>query len=198
MPRIIGFAGLAGSGKNYAASLVQRQVFDAECFAFADPLKQCCKILFNLSDDDVYTEEGKKRLTTWPWPNCKPGVGTMTNRDILQVAGTELIRNNWTQDHWIRLMERRILSSTKKYVLVTDVRFANEAGLIRDMGGLILRMVGRKSEGIPKHASEVIDFAVDAEIVNNRGILESDLWLPIKAQITMKWRKSCQTQIQTQ
>ena len=57
---IIGIVGLKGSGKSTSADFLVES-FDMKKATFAGPLKRAAIALFNLSEDDVYTQEGKKK-----------------------------------------------------------------------------------------------------------------------------------------
>lgn len=129
---LLGFSGKAGSGKDTAAEFLKKFYFVKT--AYADPLKEACIFKFNLSYNDVYTQEGKAKFNpTWG----------MTNREILQLEGTEHTKPHWGEDFWARrwletyndLKAEGIVN-----ILVSDVRFDAEAEQILSLGGKIIEI----------------------------------------------------------
>ena len=95
----------------------------------------------------------------------------MSFREFLQRYGTESHRDVFGHDFWLE----HTLPSNGHYngrkLVVTDLRFANEAQRIKDLGGIIWyidRLTDR--EAVDPHASETLDFRTDITI-NNRGTL---------------------------
>lgn len=172
MARIFGLNGLAGSGKDYTAQAVKtHSKKTVDCFAYADPLKQACKHLFNLNDFQVMTQEGKKQITDWHWEDVFTNIrgnrsGRMTVREILQTFGTEMMRDRWNAEHWTNLMFNRIKNSTADVIFITDVRFANEARIVRELGGQVIQVFGRKAADVANHTSENQSIVIDHTFFN--------------------------------
>ena len=179
---LLGITGLAGSGKNYVADQIMAKYENSKQLAFADPLKHMVHHMFGIPLEDCYTEAGKNRETWHKWGDIvtwtydvteeskrRDPAKPMTVRDLLQVVGTELVRNQWNEDHWVRLMKHRIENCPHEVVLVTDVRFPNEAQLIKEMGGTLLKVTGRQASGVPSHVSEADVIQADSLIVNTPG-----------------------------
>jgi hypothetical protein len=123
---IIGLSGRAGSGKDTVADrLVTMHGFKA--ISIAKPLKDAASILFDINRDAMDDRELKETID--------PRYG-VSPRTILQNMGTEYIRNQFGGDFLIK----RALSDAKKFtddhqnVVITDVRFGNEAQGIMDTG----------------------------------------------------------------
>lgn len=84
-------------------------------------------------------------------------------RVLLQVWGSEFRRNLCGERYWLKKMETIIEASREHYdvLFVTDVRFANEADLIKGLGGKIIRVTRRVDvydtypNGVDEHSSEV-------------------------------------------
>jgi len=56
-------------------------------------------------------------------------------RTFVQQVGTDLFRNTWRTDAWIKLMEIRLKDADSNfldYLIISDVRFNNEAELIKN------------------------------------------------------------------
>ena len=65
----------------------------------------------------------------------KPG---FTPRAALQLWGTDVVRDGFHQDFWLRALERGIAQGIYgDRVVITDCRFPNECALIRSMGGVV-------------------------------------------------------------
>lgn len=154
MSKIIGLAGKAGSGKDFCYDLIDRTV-GAQRLAFADEVRY--EVEAERSDLDVWTKPYTEEV-----------------RALLQWWGTEY-RRAQDPDYWVKKTVERIQASDAETVVLTDVRYANEAKAVRDMGGLVILVhaddaVRKRRLGgqlPPAHASEVIDFKVDGAILNN-------------------------------
>ena len=133
---IIGISGKIGSGKDTFADYFIKYVKDTyninfENKKFAYNLKHIVAILAGLTMDDVLSREGKlKYLPEWG----------MTVGEMQQKIGTEAIRNNIHNDAWV-LSLFSTFNKNKNWI-VTDVRFKNEANIIKEKGGIIIRLNG--------------------------------------------------------
>jgi hypothetical protein len=180
---VIGITGRKRSGKDTIGEYLVDQ-YGFVRVAFADALKEACKIIFGFTDDQVYGDVSKETIDEY-WQHSP--------REILQKVGTELFReklpeicNNITNNIWIKSVERKInnlmIQGHTRFV-ITDVRFPNELAFIN--------MVGNRSHGvtwkvmrpilkprhqepcstteIAAHASEILidDFKCDTEFRNN-------------------------------
>lgn len=166
---IIGVTGLKRSGKDtIGAYLVNNYSFVR--VAYADALKEACKIIFGFSDEQVYGDVLKEVIDTY-WNH--------TPREILQKVGTELFRmelpricKNITNDIWIRSVERQILSLIEKghtRFVITDCRFANEMDYILKSGGTTWRVTRDSLQNSDVHESEIhiTKFNVEYEFFND-------------------------------
>ena len=128
MPTIIGLTGHAGSGKDTAANhLCTRYGFTR--LSFAGPLKQVCSIVFGLTELEMSDRVLKERpLDRYPY---------FTPRQIMQKVGTECFRRNF-EGVWLEAFKRRVAGCP--LVVVPDVRFPDEAKLIRELDGRIIRI----------------------------------------------------------
>jgi hypothetical protein len=137
---IIGITGRKRSGKDTVGEyLVKNHGFIR--VAFADALKEACKIIFGLSDEQVYGDQLKEVIDEY-WQHSP--------REILQKVGSELFRDELPfvcqhidNDIWIRSVERQIENLQKlghRRFVVTDVRFDNELDFIKIKGGKIWKV----------------------------------------------------------
>ena len=134
--RLIGIAGPARAGKDTLASyLLDNLSDDWSRSSFADPLKEMLRAIGVDCSDDA------KAVVSDDY-----GV---TPRHMMQTLGTEWGRHMIDGDIWVKAFARL---NAGKCVIVPDVRFENEAELVREHGVLI-HLVGRGGiEG--SHVSE--------------------------------------------
>lgn len=132
MSILIGITGRAGSGKDTVAGYLQHK-YGFQPMAFANPLKEAAAILFNLPVYYFHDRELKERVVE-DWD--------MSPRRMAQILGTEAVRTNFGADFWIKrwLQEYRAMTIDQNVVL-TDVRFNNEAQAVRDLGGTVVHIV---------------------------------------------------------
>jgi thymidine kinase len=160
---LIGFTGKMGAGKTTAAGMLTPNIL-----SFAEPLKKAAKILFLLTDDQLYTTEGKARID--------PRWG-MTPRQILQHLGTNLMRA-WIPGFWEKLMMEQLaqIDYKNQVVAIDDCRFPQEADLIRSLGGQVVHVLGRSTmfatEEEANHESEQgLTMHWGDSVVNNSGTM---------------------------
>lgn len=60
-----------------------------------------------------------------------PFDGNLSVREVLQVLGTDVIRSISTDFH-IKMLARRVSSSTSQFIFVTDSRFSNEYNFVKE------------------------------------------------------------------
>ncbi|ADC73170.1 conserved hypothetical protein (plasmid) [Thioalkalivibrio sp. K90mix] len=160
---LIGISGPARSGKDATASILVARGF--ERIAFADPVKAAVGALF----PDVDHYEDKERVI--------PEIGK-SSRELQQTLGTEWGRHMVHPNLWLILADRAIeaaFAAGKPGVVISDVRFDNEAEFVRNRGGLVVRLHREDREQIRSHASEagIEDALVDVELDNNAASLEA-------------------------
>ena len=126
---LIGLCGPAGAGKNTVAELLT----DSDgCtlvqMAFADPLYECVSTITGLPVACLKDRDVKE--TVIPWLGKSP-------RQMLQTLGTEWGRGTVHTEIWVRITMERAKPElvVGRGVVITDVRFDNEAQAIIDSGG---------------------------------------------------------------
>ena len=155
--RLIGIAGPARAGKDTLASyLLDNLSDDWSRSSFADPIKEMLRAIGVDCSDDA------KAVVSDDY-----GV---TPRHMMQTLGTEWGRQTIDNDIWVKAFARL---NAGKCVIVPDVRFENEAELVREHGVLI-HLVGRGGiEG--NHVSEnAIAFKPGDIVIDNSRDL---VWL---------------------
>jgi hypothetical protein len=159
---IIGFHGPAFSGKDTAASAIKKTYPDTEVFAFAGPLKEACKILFNFSDAQLYDPILKEQIDK-RWGKSP--------RQILQWLGTDILRNMINEDFFIMNMRQRIEDSEADNIVISDVRFDNEAEFIRSLEGKVVK-IERNGAKTTEHSGHITEKGISPNLIN--AIVKND------------------------
>lgn len=162
---LIGIAGPAQSGKSTLAGEFRRLAeFRGRKYReqpFAGPLKRM------LASIGVDVSDLSKNA---PVPFLD---GRITPRIMMQTLGTEWGRN-LLPDLWLKVWQHE-LDDSAHVVTVPDVRFDNEADLIRGLRGVIIHVQRKPTAdmlAVPTHASEAGITRVNGDIIfrNDRGI----------------------------
>lgn len=158
----VAFTGLATCGKTTAAEALCSTKHRIYRTAFADPLKAMVAILTPETDKNARPPElcGK------------------TVREAYQSLGTDWGRNMIGENIWLIAAQQRFTRKLKAIkdgimggIVVDDCRFDNEAKLVKELGGIVVRIV-RPGLSAMDHASEagISDNLVDHIIYNNAGV----------------------------
>jgi hypothetical protein len=107
----------------------------------------------------------------------------MTVREMLQIIGTDALRNNLHPDTWVNALMCDYIPYSinsgdyKKYEsnwIITDLRFPNEMQAVKANGGITIKVIRPNDKDIPLdlHPSETAldDAEFDYEIVNDGTI----------------------------
>ena len=171
-PRLVGFCGRAGSGKDTAASYLTT-LFNYRKVAFADALRRATAAITGWHVDVLNSPTFKNTLDARF--GCTP-------RQFMQRLGTEVGRN-MDPDLWLKAWAATVHDTPEERgIVVTDVRFHNEAQAIRDAGGLLIRIKRPVADAAPvEHESEAhVDDLGAPLTVNNTGSHE-DLWAKLES-----------------
>lgn len=150
---VIGLGHKARNGKDTTAAVFQDYFrSNARRYSFADHLRSICRVDFGMTDKDAR---------------------------LLQVVGTEVYRNG--QDFelpdgkvlksrlgrpdphvWTRATYWTIKEQSPLVAIISDVRFPNEADMVKQMGGMLIKVTRLTQSGRPyvdpsrdpKHPSE--------------------------------------------
>ena len=153
-PRLIALTGAKGVGKSTYAEFLAGE--NGTVLSFATPIKRMLQAL--VGKEYVF---GSKK-------NEETHLG-VTGRHLLQTLGTEWGREMIDQDIWVKAM-RHILTDAmfEEYrpVVIDDLRFENEAKMIRELNGEIWH-VERKSytPANDNHISEAGVTDVDRKVL---------------------------------
>lgn len=155
---ILGLCGIARCGKDsFADFLVQNYPDTFKKASFAYEIKKDLDLfLTEKLGISAFTEDAKEKEIIRP---------------MLIAWGTDVIRNNYDKNHWIKKINEKIIeNSKKKYItIIPDVRFRNE-----------LEWVNRKGKSI----------YIERENCKPKGHIELEtLKLKNDNNFTLKWPK---------
>jgi hypothetical protein len=162
---LIGLCGAAGAGKNTVAEMLVgfRQI------AFADPLYECVAAITGLPAERLRDRDAKEAVIDW--------LGK-SPRQLLQIMGTEFGREMVHPELWIKIAMARIADdlAAGRNVVITDVRFDNEAQAVVAAGGECWRVVRKGwrclDAGTAMHPSEAgVSGHLIARTIDNSGTL---------------------------
>jgi hypothetical protein len=168
LPQVVAFTGKAGSGKTTAANWILRNHPKAMKMSFAQPLKKMFYELIRQSIPKVWPHTPIEYIDGALKEEPIPFLSNRTGRELTQSLGTEWGRNTVQPDFWVNIAQgklerllgdRRVASDTPHILAVyDDVRFQNEADMIRSYGGLIVNvqrpLTKTTSDTTTNHASE--------------------------------------------
>lgn len=139
--KVIGLTAPAGSGKDTVFAIIE-ELMDSKTVvrvAFGDAVKEEVAEQHSVSVEEI--EENKESF-----------------RNVLQQWGTEHRRKKDPR-YWIKQIETEVkmLRDNADVVVITDVRFLNEAEYIKSLGGDVIKIIPSSSHTLIKgsdHSSE--------------------------------------------
>ena len=151
-PRLIGLAGIKGVGKTTFAFQVGGDVI-----SLATPIKKMLEVIV----PKLFIYEEKESSI----PGFPEGVNA---RRLMQTLGTDWGRNIYP-DIWLNFVEEKIVETQAKSsqrIIIDDIRFKNEAEMIRRNNGEIWRLKRAGVRTEDNHISEagISDDLIDKEI----------------------------------
>lgn len=157
---IIGVSGKKRHGKDTVADyLVENYGFKK--LVLADVLKNAIKVLFGMSDEQLWGDKKEIKDEFWGY----------SPREIMQILGTDLIREQFDKDFFTKSIKRDILNSSHDRFVISDVRFKNELEMINSIGGTVIRIT-RDIENKDEHVSEKDLDDIDLYTIENRSSIE--------------------------
>lgn len=133
---------------------------DDECIDFADDLKWAGKI--KVEWNNTVLKESPSLTSNWEnWE--------ISGREFEQNYGTEAHRDIFGQDFWVHhaLADVTEPNENGKVIVITDVRFPNEAVKIKELGGYLVYIDKPSADVGDKHTSESGIENPDFTIVND-------------------------------
>lgn len=166
-PLIIGITGKKASGKTTISNYLATHLDFTE-FAFADILKNTCIEIFKLNQQQLYGKQSDKERIDDYW-NVSP-------RIIMQEVGYAIReigkRVPALEKIWIKSVHRKIESINQNKIVISDVRYADEADSIweykkKGWNVLIIKVTREFANDLDTHESETQNIPSDYIIYNN-------------------------------
>ncbi len=173
LPPVIGICGPARSGKDEIARLLAAR-HGYRRFAYADALRECLYVLDPWIGPTTRLSTAVDMLG-WEGVKAEPELAAEVRR-LLQRMGTEVGRGLISTDLWVHLLWQRIGAAQATRVVISDVRFADEAAAIVQRDGLVVRVerpdaAGLLTGALAAHVSEHQPIPYSHLLVND-GTLE--------------------------
>lgn len=172
---VLGIVGRKGAGKDTFASFVQKHNPDFRIYHYADRLKEICEKIFPVTNAQLFDADLKEKAfenaihidnyvpdlekeVGFEVPYC--GLTALSPRNLMQLVGTQYVRGA-RDSYWIDYLDNQIRTEQQgefgknRFAIVSDVRFANEAKMIRRFyDGHLLKIVRPMYGLADRHASE--------------------------------------------
>ena len=171
---IIGLTGYAGAGKTTVAGHLTAAHDFVEA-AFADTLKDMLALMLGALDIDyAHLTEPHLKAKTIPQIGCSA-------RHLMQTLGTEWGRRMIARDLWTRATAHRLglhdlprSAPVHDRIVITDVRFPDEADWLHRVGGILVRVHRPGLQHPMGHESEAHIAAMRPQhVILNDGSLAS-------------------------
>lgn len=160
-PAVIGLAGKARVGKDTAASFLLAASGGYQ-YSFAEPMRAMLAQL-GVDLNDPYWAARKEEVI--------PALG-VSPRHMMQTLGTDWGRMLICNEIWLIMAYQRLLRNGPG-MIISDVRFENEADWVRANGGRVVHIVRDDTAPVKDHISEAGVQVRDADLViHNNGTLE--------------------------
>lgn len=186
--KLIGLVGKKRVGKDTFADFLCKNHGYVK-YSFAGPLKKACQEIFFLSDDQLETD--LKEVVDPRW-----GVAP---RKIFQQMGTEVFRNNivnyfpefeqFGNKIWIYRFklwyQQQVKENPDIRVIISDVRFEDEAAIIKEMGGLLVKIEKQTRFGEDSHSSEQNINKIECDKTIRNGTSFGDYYCSIEKMLNL-------------
>lgn len=165
--KIIGLAGRKQSGKTTAAQALVDSGFIRLSFAYA-MRHMLTELLLNFG----FSMHQIQSMFLYKKEQPIVGIGK-SPRQLMQLLGTDWGRHLINEDLWVMAACNKLERLNMFDVVFDDVRFENEATMIRSLGGRIIHIV-RDQNDSDSHSSEagILRHPADESILNNGSLAE--------------------------
>ena len=165
---ILGLSGWARNGKDTVADhLISK--YGYERISFAAPMKEALyRLNPKITINNVVSTPIRIGVDIYGWDDLKTHGPEV--RELLQRFGTEVGREMFGEDFWVNAAIDSIEDGSR--VVVSDVRYPNEADAIKKLGGEVWRVVRPGFGAANGHASEhaLNNYEFDYILDNNSGM----------------------------
>jgi hypothetical protein len=138
---IIGICGLISSGKGTVADILVEE-YGYTKISFADKLKDGVAEVFGWDRQMLEgdTDEGRawreQKDSFWSQETGR----NISPRVVLQEFGTDCMRNGFDNNIWVSIVKKKIVENPATNYVIPDVRFENEANMIKSIYGEVWRI----------------------------------------------------------
>jgi hypothetical protein len=138
---IIGICGLISSGKGTVADILVEE-YGYTKVSFADKLKDGVAEVFGWDRQMLEgdTDEGRawreQKDSFWSQETGR----NISPRVVLQEFGTDCMRNGFDNNIWVSIVKKKIVENPATNYVIPDVRFENEANMIKSIYGEVWRI----------------------------------------------------------
>lgn len=171
---LLAIMGKARVGKDTFGKMLAQELFEISgqrftLMAYATALKERIQSDFDLEYDQLWGDEKETEDKRYP----KKDGGFWTGREIMQFIGTDCFRAI-DNDFWTKALFYIIEDKGFENVIITDVRFPNEAEPVVKRGGYIIKLVRNTDEHDVHGQTHLSETAMDSYnnidfTVNNNG-----------------------------
>jgi hypothetical protein len=178
---LIAVLGCKSSGKDtFANYIIDKYQFTK--YSFADPLKKGIQAFFNLTDAQLYDEKLKEEID--------PRWG-VSPRKLFQTIGTDIFQysiknylpelitsNNNSRNHWVLLFREwynDLKKNNQNNVVIADARFLHEVEEIKQLGGIVIKIIRPEIKSNDFHKSEMEINEIPEQFIDYIIINDSDL-----------------------
>jgi hypothetical protein len=169
---IIGLNGRLKAGKDTTFGVIKEFIPEAEQVSFARMLKMSAAASIGIDVETLEAFKGREDLFYELVDLNPPGdVYRFNIRQYLQWYGTEGHRHVFGDDFWVDMALPAKLDHSDRVLVVTDMRFPNEAQRVIDLGGITVKV---ERETVTNHAAHVSEQNIDHMIqyfLDNRGTM---------------------------
>jgi hypothetical protein len=153
---IVGIKGKIGSGKTLSSNII-REIFPFTEYAMAYPIKKIGDVL-GFTNAELYGTQSQKLEKNKHWG--------ISGREFMQIFGTDICRDvlptkiPQMDKIWVRCFDIFCSDHCDENIIVSDVRFIDEAQAIKKCGGFIIEIqrpqksIGQNDDIVREHISE--------------------------------------------
>lgn len=141
--------------------------------ALADPLRSFIASITGLTHEELTDSDLKEQPLDW--------LNGTSPRRMMQTLGTEWGRELIDPELWLKVARRQIEAAKRRGapgVVIPDIRFDNEAEMVRQLGGTIVQLVRPGASTVADHPSEdgIPESLIDLTIRNDKGRAHLASW----------------------
>ena len=159
---IVGLCGKSGAGKDTVADILCED-YGFVKVAFADSLKDVVYSTNFLLPSGIRVQD---LVDEMGWDEAKRREPEV--RRLLQETG-QAVKGQLGESTWVDIVDRKITDAGTSNVVISDIRFEAEVGLVMDWDGIVIKVERSENSFVVRdHVSERLDVETK-HIINNTG-----------------------------